>query len=223
MITSNGQQGRVAIRPYEPGDRAGLLRVGADTAFFGAPVETFMEDRRLFGDALYAYYTDLEPGASWVASVEGRVIGFVVGSVDTARQQRRWQREILPQVVSRALRGGYRLGRQTWRFALRAAGSWLRREFPRADLSAYPAHLHINVAREWRGQGLGRRLLSACLEQLCSLGVPGVHLSTSSLNEEACHLYEKVGFTLLDTRPTHYWAPWVDRPVENRCYGLRLA
>jgi|GEM_PF-6853184 len=50
-------------------------------------------------------------------------------------------------------------------------------------------HLRLLVlAAGWRGQGLGRQLLSAYLEQLRALEMPGVHLSTTSLNAAACHL-----------------------------------
>ncbi len=41
------------VRPYRPEDRAALLAIGADTGFFGAPVEAFYEDRRLVCDLLY--------------------------------------------------------------------------------------------------------------------------------------------------------------------------
>jgi hypothetical protein len=54
------------IRPYQPADRQAVFRIGADTAFFGAPIEVCLEDRNLFLDAFYACYTDLE--ASWPAA-----------------------------------------------------------------------------------------------------------------------------------------------------------
>ena len=58
--------------------------------------------------------------------------------------------------------------------------------------------------------------------QLRQLGVPGVHLETTSQNQAACHLYQKAGFKLLDARPTRLWRQYVPVPVENRCYGLKL-
>lgn len=39
------------IRPYYPNDRDALFRIAGDTAFFGNPIEAYMEDRRLFLDA----------------------------------------------------------------------------------------------------------------------------------------------------------------------------
>jgi ribosomal protein S18 acetylase RimI-like enzyme len=214
--------GEIQVRPYTQGDRDALHRIAGDTAFFGAPAEAFLDDRRLFCDIFYAYYTDLEPEHAWVAAAGSQVVGFIVGSTDTRLQERRWRREVLPRIWNRTLRGGYRLGHRTGGYVWRGLGALLRGEVPHVDLEAYPAHLHINVDEHWRGRGLGRRLIDAYLGRLRALGVPGVHLNTTSLNEAACYLYEKVGFRLLDARATQMWAAHIQRVVENRCYGLRF-
>ena len=39
------------VRRYKPQDREDIFRIAADTAFFGEPVETLLEDRRVFCDA----------------------------------------------------------------------------------------------------------------------------------------------------------------------------
>lgn len=98
----------------------------------------------------------------------------------------------------------------------------LRREFTHVDLDTYPAHLHINVESAWRGYKLGQRLMEVYLRQLRELGITGVFLDTTSLNEVACRLYVKMGFRLLDARPDRFWAKWFGHPVDNRCYGLKL-
>ncbi len=210
------------VRPYRPDDRAAVLAIGADTAFFGAPVEAFHDDRRLFCDLLYRYYVEQEHDAAWVAEGDGEVVGFVVGAVDTRAMRARWLWRVLPGVAGRMLAGRYRLGRKTWRFLWREAVGALRGESPRVDLARYPAHLHVNVAEGWRGHGLGRSLLEAYIGGLRERGVAGVHLRTTDRNAAACHLYEKMGFRLLDERPTREWAGLVQGPVHNRAYGLRL-
>jgi len=86
----------------------------------------------------------------------------------------------------------------------------------------YPAHLHINVDKPWRGRGIGLLLMQACLDQLRTLRVSGVHLHTTNMNQAACRLYEALGFQLLAARTTGLWSRWVGSPVENRCYGLTL-
>lgn len=90
------------------------------------------------------------------------------------------------------------------------------------DLNEYPAHLQIDVKQGYRGEGIGRRLIEAYLEQLRQLGVCGVHLGTTNHNEAACYLYEKIGFQLLDSHPNRYWTQMLGHEVANRSYGLKL-
>jgi GNAT superfamily N-acetyltransferase len=210
-----------SVRPYRLPDREAVMRIEADSAFFGAPVEAYLEDRRLFCDVFYAYYTDLEPEHAWVATADAAVVGFLAGSRDTRMRPRRWLKGILPGVAGRLVRGGYRLGWRTFRYVGRLAVESFKRH-PVPDLQAYPAHLHVNLADGWRSFGLGRRLMAACLDQLRALGIPGVHLSTTSLNPAACHLYETMGFRLLAAGATRLWEGLVPGPVEERLYGLDL-
>ncbi len=211
-----------AVRPFTPADRQAVFRIGGDTAFFGAPIEAYMEDRNAFLDAFYAYYTDLEPEHAWVASANGEVVGFLTGCVDTRVHDRKILRVIIPRVAASLLRGRYHLGKRSFRYFRGLLSGLLRGEFTRVDLAIYPAHLHINVDAAWRGYKLGQSLMDAYLGQLRELGIPGVYLDTTSLNEIACRLYEKMGFRLLDARPDRFWAKWFGHPVDNRCYGLKL-
>ncbi len=216
------RQEQVTIRPYEGTDREPVLRIAADTAAFGEPVEAFLDDRRLFWDAFYRYYVDFEPEHAWVAVVERDVVGFLAGCTDMARRDGRMATRVVPPVLWGLLRGRYLVGRRTWRHALDELGAAARREFPTVDLRRYPAHLHINLDARWRGLGAGRRLIEAYLAQLLDLGVSGVHLRTTSLNTAAVALYTRIGFRLLDARPTRLWAHVTERPVQNLCYGLRI-
>jgi ribosomal protein S18 acetylase RimI-like enzyme len=211
------------VRPYLPADRNALFRVAADTAFFGEPVEAFLEDRNIFLDAFYAYYTDLEPEHAWVACADGEVAGFLTGCVDTRRQQRLWPGTILPKIFARLLSGRYKLGRRTIGYFSGWLGNVLSSGPLQTDLKLFPAHLHINLEAAWRGFGLGQRLMESYLDQLRSLKVRGVHLHTTSQNEAACRLYEKIGFRIQDARPDRFWGRVLGRPVESRCYGLALA
>jgi ribosomal protein S18 acetylase RimI-like enzyme len=212
----------LSIRPYLPTDRQAVFQIGGDTAFFGAPIEAYMEDRNAFLDAFYSYYTDLEPEHTWVAIANDRVVGFLTGCVDTRIHDKKTQTMILPRLARNFLRGKYHFGKRSLNYFRGLLGGLLHREFTHVDMDIYPAHLHINVEAAWRGYKLGQRLMEAYLGQLRGLGIPGVYLDTTSLNEAACRLYEKMGFHLLDARPDRFWAKWFGHPVDNRCYGLKL-
>lgn len=212
----------IEVRPFQSMDREEVFRIASDTAFFGEPVEAYLDDRRMFCDAFYRYYTDIEPEHALVACLDSQVMGYLTGCVDTTTQRRQLATKILPSVAWRALLGYYSLGRKTWRYIRSMVVAGIRQEFPHVDLHEFPAHLHINLDSEARGRGLGRRLMDAHLDQLRKLRVPGVFLNTTSMNEAACSLYEKIGFELFDARPTQIWSHLIDQPVENRSYGLKL-
>ncbi len=212
----------ITIRPYKQGDRQDVLRISADTAVFGEPVEAILDDRMIFCDTFTAYYTDFETEYLWVACKNDQIVGYLTGCVDTISQRRKIiGRTILP-LVGRVLLGKYRLGSRTFTYAKYMAIGALRRENPHVDLEQYPAHLHINVETAARERGLGRRLMIAYLDQLRELGVPGVFLGTTDINAAACRLYESLGFKVLDNRQTTVWREVIAGPVENRSYGLKL-
>ena len=73
---------------------------------------------------------------------------------------------------------------------------------PYAELEA-PGSLYISsiaVAPEWRGQGLGTRLLAAVRERAQRLGCPSLSLICLAQNTGARRLYEREGFTVIDRR-----------------------
>jgi len=62
------------------------------------------------------------------------------------------------------------------------------------------------LRREWRGQGLGKRLLDDALAQARRLGFARVALETASVLKEAIALYERYGF-----------APYQPDHLSSRC------
>jgi ribosomal protein S18 acetylase RimI-like enzyme len=210
------------VRLYRPEDRAAVLQIAADTGFFGAPVEAFMQDRRMMQDVFVAYYVDREPEHVWVADVDGAVVGYISGS--TGGSGALWGRGLTAAAAAaRFLTFRYDVNAVTLNFFRRTAGAVLGGEYPRVDLSDYPAELHINLAEAARGLGLGRKLMEACLNQMTELGIPGIHLKTTTMNAAAIKLYEKMGFELLGHKRTHLWEPWLPGvEIENLVYGKRL-
>jgi len=212
----------LTIRQYRTTDQAAVHEISSDTAFFGEPVEAFLEDRKLYWDAFAGYYTDHKTPFVWVAESSQEVIGYLLGCADTKAQTKHWRGYILSKVLTRAMKGSYKLGKHTGSFALGMLIGLIRGEEAKVDLNIYPAHLQIDVKNGHRGMGVGKRLIEAYVQQLKQLRVPGVHLGTTSYNIAACHLYEKIGFQILDRRLNRYWSRMLGFYVENRSYGLKL-
>ena len=57
------------------------------------------------------------------------------------------------------------------------------------------ARLGMGVRSEWRGQGIGRRLLNSCLALAKNAGIEKVELEVFSDNIAAVRLYESFGFS----------------------------
>ena len=66
------------------------------------------------------------------------------------------------------------------------------------ELAAYPAHLHIDLPPDHKGQGLGRQLMTRLFGALAERGVPAVHLGMVTVNVGARKFYDRHGFHVID-------------------------
>jgi RimJ/RimL family protein N-acetyltransferase len=65
---------------------------------------------------------------------------------------------------------------------------------------AHVGHLGMGLLAEYRGQGIGERLLRAALQAARAEGFERIELSVYARNERAAALYRKVGFVHEGTR-----------------------
>ena len=109
-----------------------------------------------------SYYTDIEPGSSFVATDGDAVVGYLFGCPDTRRYNRVFYSKIIPSILGRALRGRYRIGRKTRRYIGGMIGPFLLGGYRTPPLDLYPAHLHINIMASiagWSGASAYGKLL----------------------------------------------------------------
>ena len=64
----------------------------------------------------------------------------------------------------------------------------------RRDTTRHMGALGMGVAREWRGQGVGRALLHAAIAHCWNLGLKRIELEVFVDNARAIALYESMGF-----------------------------
>ena len=212
----------ISIRPYTASDKDAVKEIATSTAFFGDPVNAFMDDGNLFWDAFFDYFFEYEAETCWVAETGGAVIGFLAGAANYANQMKITRQVIAPQVVRGIFRGGYRIRHKTMAYVWLLLWQGMLKPIPQIDYAQYPANLHINVLSQTRGQGAGKALLDAYRRQMESRGIQGIHLHTTSYNIAACHLYERMGYRLLCAWPSLVWPKFLGRKIENRCYGIVL-
>lgn len=69
-----------------------------------------------------------------------------------------------------------------------------------ADATAHCGQLGMGVLAEYRGQGVGRRLIDACIAKAWQSGITRIELEVRTDNERAIQLYERVGFAKESTK-----------------------
>jgi ribosomal protein S18 acetylase RimI-like enzyme len=184
----------VLIRPYRESDRDAVGDVCVRTADAGGDSRHLYPDPELM-PTLFAWpYTDLEPSLAFVADDGDRVVGYVVGTADTASFVSRFESEWVPEVSDRyppVDRPGTPTENMVWLL-----------HHPRRmlvpELAGYPAHLHIDLLPGHQRSGHGRALMTAFLGALAFRGVPAVHLGMVTANTAARAFYDRLRFHEID-------------------------
>lgn len=186
------------IRPYEAADEAAVRRVCLLTGDNGGDGTALYSDPDLLSDIFAIPYTVLNPETCFVAvdAGSGRVVGYIVGTPDSAQFVERFQQEWLPQVAGRHQEPpevpdftGDVQGAMAWRLHHQSADSRV--------VGDYPAHLHIDLLPEAQGRGGGRALMERFLDAARAHGADGVHLYVATSNANARAFYAKLGFAPL--------------------------
>lgn len=180
------------IRPYRPADRAAVAEVCVSTADLGGDSRALYPDEELIPTLFAAPYCHLDPGLAFVLDDgNGRAVGYVVGTGDTADFAARFRAEWIPLVAHR-----YPEPTTPPRTPAEEMVGLLhtpeRMVLP--ELAGYPAHLHIDLLPDFQRRGHGRTLMNTFLAALHDRGVPAVHLGMVTANRPARAFYDRVGF-----------------------------
>lgn len=189
------------VRPFHPADRAPLSELfryageGSPTgSLWGHPAS----EAQIYLDP----YVELEPESLFVAQVDGALVGYLTGCLDTESfpgEGTRMQAAIREHrlVLKRGPRSFFlRAGLDSIRLLLRRQPTAGEFTDPR-----WPAHLHINVAPAARGTGAAQGLMQSWLGRVEEAGVPGCHLQTLVENTRAVRFFERAGFVPFGPRP----------------------
>lgn len=186
----------VNIRKYRVEDRAAIRDISVKTSFLGNPIEFFVDDKELIADVLTRYYTDYEPESCFVAESSGKIVGYITGSKNVRLKNSIFRYNVLPIVVKRVLTGKVFLKKNTLKYIFFTFISFLKGEFRTPDFTGeYQATLHVNLDEDYRGVGIGGKLILEYLNHLKKFGIAGVHFRTKS--KKAKDFFLKLGFEIL--------------------------
>ena len=183
------------IRPYREGDLQQVYDVCVRTADAGGDARGMYDTDQVMGDIFAAPYVVLEPETAFVLEDAGQVVGYIVGTADTAAFVAAYRERWMPQVADRYP--------PTDRVAVTPTELLLvlhhnPERMLETDLVNYPAHLHIDLLPDYQRRGLGKLLMARLLEALRAAGAPAVHLGVLSSNTSARAFYARMGFVELD-------------------------
>lgn len=185
--------GSLAVRAYAPDDRSSVRTISFQTGFMGDSAASFWRHQESWADVWTSYYTDREPESLSVATIDGQVVGYLAGCLNTATM-----RPTTDELIAAAVRKHFLIARPgTAPFLIRAMLDAMRdRKRATGDFidDRWPAHLHVDLLDAARGTGLAAALMSRWLDRLRTDGSPGCHLSTLVENERARRFFEKSGF-----------------------------
>jgi GNAT superfamily N-acetyltransferase len=211
----------IIIRKFKAEDREPVRDIAWETAFIGEPADAFFSGKEILADFLTFYFTDYEPDSCFVAVAGSRVVGYLIGSQDSLRLASTFKNKILAGLLGKFIFSGAIFRRKNLRAIFSFFLSFLKGEFNMAEVRiSYPAVLHINLKKEFRGQGVGERLILAFEEHLRSKGVRGVHLATVS--EQSSVFFRKQGFSLLYQYRRSYFRYLLGKDIRVHIYGKKL-
>ena len=187
----------ISVRSYEARDREAIRRLCCETGFLGNPIDPVFEDREIFADYLTAYYTDVEPEASFVLEQNGIVKGYLLGSRRPLRQQ--WfgffQNLRLFAIGMWRYRGYNRATREFIHWILK--NSW--REVPAAPRRT--AHFHINILPEAKGLAGSHEMMTRYCDFLRSKGETQVFGQMVTFeSRRGAKVFERFGFRVVEKR-----------------------
>ncbi len=185
----------ISIRPYRLGDRQSVRAIALATADRGRPGRWLFPHPEVTADLLTRYYTDFEPESSWVAEMDGRVVGYTAGSLHPGLHRRVMRRHVIPRAVLWSVLRGALWHRRTWQWAWATALTGLRYgRPPTIPADRYPAHMHVNVLPSARGRSVGNALARRFLTYATETGCPGVYAKVQGKNRRARYFFARLGF-----------------------------
>lgn len=175
----------INIRPYRETDKYNVQRICLQTIKDDIVFEGLNRPNADYFLPVYNnYYTECEPENCFVCTDENdNAVGYIICSEDVKKWRRIFIKKYYPQIKHRKPFE-----------RIEALGEIVAHSM---FMKKYPAHLHIDIYKEYRGNGTGTQLMQTLVEHLRKKGVKGVQLCVDAQNKKAIRFYERNGFKKL--------------------------
>jgi len=216
----------VIIRKVKKEDIKGIVHVCYKTGYMGEDATPYYSDKKLFGYFFSQYYPQYERDHSFVAVDNERIVGYILSSPDTEKQGKRFIAKMVPKIALRLLLYTSLRYNQVLRMYMKEAAIGIKyitspknpKNMPHEKINElYPAHLHIDILKEYQRQGIGGKLIRTLETHYKKNGVKGIHLGTSEKNVKAVPFYKKMGYKIVRVDRGNMW------PDEPEVRGITFA
>ncbi len=181
------------LRQATAEDDAAICRVCLLTGDAGQDASSREDDPDLLGLIYCLPYRVLQPDHAFVVDGPDGVCGYLFGAPDTVEFNRRLGSEWYPRLRERVADPGP--DASTW-----GGSDWARRMIHHPEpiaaeiVARYPSHGHIDLLRDARGRGIGRKAMIFLMQRLAATGSRGMFLDVDPRNLGAREFYRKLGF-----------------------------
>jgi ribosomal protein S18 acetylase RimI-like enzyme len=185
-----------SLRLAKLGDLTSLLEVCLKTADSGKDGTNLYNLRDLVGEINVSPYVLHEPNFAYSMEIDNKVVGYVLGVLDTNKFESILHKEYWPTVKAKYANN---LGDIT-ESDKTLLDQLLKIGFTSSVIvKTYPSHLHIDIVESGQGNGYGKIMINHMVDQLKKAGSTGVHLHVASKNFRAQEFYKKLNFTIYST------------------------
>ena len=181
----------VLLRTAKITDLPDLLRVCLETGDSGKDATHLHKLPDLVGEIYVAPYVIHEPDLAYALLSEKRVVGYLLGVLDTRAFESLLVDKYWPLAKAKY---------QHFKTEITDSDRELLKDLDKQGFSdesltaKYPSHLHIDIVEAHQGAGYGKSMIAFLLEELKAAGSAGVHLHMSASNDRARGFYKKFGF-----------------------------
>ena len=181
----------VLLRSAKIDDLPDLLRVCLETGDSGKDATHLHKLPDLVGEIYVAPYVIHEPDLAYALLSEKRVVGYLLGVLDTRAFESLLVDKYWPLAKAKY---------QHFKTEITDSDRELLKDLDKQGFSddsltaKYPSHLHIDIVEAHQGAGYGKSMIAFLLEELKAAGSAGVHLHMSASNDRARGFYKKFGF-----------------------------
>jgi len=203
----------IVIRPYRTLDRAEVRKLCYLTGNKGESAASFFPDEELFSNLWTLYYTDEEPESTWVAELDGKVMGYLNACFSQQKYHQKLFLKVLPISIWNSILRGSIFKLELWKILL--ASLWQHFVAAKVEFLPLPkieSHMHINLDSKARGLKIGTKLMQIMISKAQELGIKNISADVRSDNEPAKTFFKQHGFKAILEHPGFY-LPGTAQPV----------